>query len=43
VKISVNKKLYPNVHITVNDVNVVTKREHEKTVISCEDYEIKFN
>jgi uncharacterized protein (DUF342 family) len=42
-KVSVNKKLYPNVHITINVANVVIKREHEQCVLSCEDYEIKFN
>jgi uncharacterized protein (DUF342 family) len=43
VKININKKLFPNVHITINGINTVSKREREQAVISCEDYEINFN
>jgi len=43
VKININKKLYPNVHITINEANAVSKREHDAAVISCENYEIQFN
>jgi len=41
--IQVNNKLYSNVHITINDVNSVSNREHEQSIISCTDYQIQFN
>ena len=43
VKITVQKKLYPNVHININDVNVSNNRERGQTVISSKEYEIEFN
>ena len=42
-KIKIHKKLYPNVHITINDINTISNREHEQCIISCKDYEIHFN
>jgi len=43
VKIHAHKKLYSNVHITINGVHSISNREHEETIISCEDYQLQFN
>ncbi len=41
--ITINKKLYPNVHLTLNDVHHVNNREHDPCTIHSEGYEIHFN
>lgn len=42
-KIKIQKKLYPNVHITINNAQILCNREHESTIIHCEKYQIQFN
>lgn len=42
-KIQIHKKLYPNIHITINDVYVLNQREYSCSIIGCENHQIQFN
>ncbi len=40
--VNIQKKLYSNVQITINDINTMNNLDRSVTVINCEDYELHF-